>query len=279
LRGAYAGSIVEIRLVLDRNIAVRGFAVSAIYSQRASILQAGRNLVSALAVPSSVTPPTQIPQQSSAAADVNTAGHFGDSPPFPLPSDYGVYALANAELSELQFLSEQVPDKRVAISTPINQPSRTILPDGNPKFRGGTPAISRAAHLIELKFAWSPGWRALTFDSKGKPNWSPVDTWNIRSLSYEFKAWPIAANPEMLLVQPRDADFTLPAGRYILALKNQGYDFTVAGKVTDHRSVLSGHMPPTDPSTRIVKNNRGFFYTGNTFADRMSEDRSHALQP
>ena len=36
----------------------------------------------------------------------------------------------------------------------------------------------------------------------------------------------------MLLVQPKDADFTLPAGRYVLALKNQGYDFTVAGKMT-----------------------------------------------
>jgi hypothetical protein len=37
----------------------------------------------------------------------------------------------------------------------------------------------------------------------------------------------------MLPLQPRDADLTLPAGRYILALKNQGYDFTVAAKVSD----------------------------------------------
>ena len=44
-----------------------------------------------------------------------------------------MYALANAELTELQLLSEQVPDKRVAISRPINQPSHTTLP-GKPKF-------------------------------------------------------------------------------------------------------------------------------------------------
>jgi hypothetical protein len=43
-----------------------------------------------------------------------------------------VYALANAELTELQFLSEQVPDKRVAISTPITRPSHTTL--RKPKF-------------------------------------------------------------------------------------------------------------------------------------------------
>jgi hypothetical protein len=167
------------------------------------------------------------------AADANRAGISATSLPFPLPSDYGVYALANAELTELQFLSEQVPDKRVAISTPINQPSRTILPDGKPKFLVFRRDLAGSAlDRIEVRVV-ARVTRALTFDSKGKPNWSPVDTWNIRSLSYEFKVRPIAANPEMLLLQPRDADLTLPAGRYILALKNQGYDFTVAGKVTD----------------------------------------------
>jgi hypothetical protein len=79
------------------------------------------------------------------AADVKTAAISSTSLPFPLPSDYGVYALASAELTELQFLSEQVPDKRVAICTPINQLSRTTLPNG------------QANSTIELKFAWSPG--------------------------------------------------------------------------------------------------------------------------
>ena len=37
----------------------------------------------------------------------------------------------------------------------------------------------------------------------------------------------------MLLVQPENPDFSLPAGRYALALRNQGYDFTIAGTVTD----------------------------------------------
>jgi hypothetical protein len=42
----------------------------------------------------------------------------------------------------------------------------------------------------------------------------------------------------MLLIQPETAEFTLPAGRYVLALKNQGYEFTVSGKVTDPAQCL-----------------------------------------
>jgi hypothetical protein len=76
--------------------------------------------------------------------------------------------------------------------------------------------------------------RALTFDAKGKPGYSPVsDAWNIRNISYEFRVRPIAGNPEMLLVQSDKPDFTLGPGRYVLVLKDQGYEFTVAGKVTD----------------------------------------------
>jgi hypothetical protein len=40
----------------------------------------------------------------------------------------------------------------------------------------------------------------------------------------------------MLLVQR--IPISRPAGRYILALKNQAYDFTVAGKVTDSSQCL-----------------------------------------
>jgi len=118
------------------------------------------------------------------------------------------FGLANAELTELQLLSEQVPDKRVAISTPINQPSRTTLPEGKAKFLVFRRDLAGSAlDRIEVRVVARVA-RAQTFDSKGKPNWSPVDTWNIRSLSYEFKVRPIAANPEMRLLQPRDADLT-----------------------------------------------------------------------
>ncbi len=51
-------------------------------------------------------------------------------PGFPKPSDYGVYALNGDTLSELSVVLERAPDKRIAMSTPINEPSRTNVADG-----------------------------------------------------------------------------------------------------------------------------------------------------
>jgi hypothetical protein len=214
----------------------------AVYTQRTSLLGASGNLLSAIGstVPNSVAPASiPDPVHASVAADVKTVAVASNSPPFPLPSDYGVYALSNSGLSELQALPEQVPDRRVALSTPITQPSRTTLPDGKAKFVVfGRDLAGNAPDRIEVRVVARVA-RALTFDARGRPNFSPVsDAWNIRNLSYEFRVRPIAGNGEMLLVQPKDADFTLPAGRYVLALKNQGYDFTVAGKVIDPSQCL-----------------------------------------
>jgi len=111
--------------------------------------------------------------------------------PFPLPSDYGVYALANAELTELQLLSEQVPDKRVAISTPINQPSRTTLPEGKAKFLVFRRDLAGSAlDRIEVRVVARVA-RALIFDSKGKPSSAPVDAWNIRTYHTSLKYGPL----------------------------------------------------------------------------------------
>jgi hypothetical protein len=173
------------------------------------------------------------------ADEVNMAAVSPASPPFPLPSEYGVYALNGAALSELSVLPEQVPDKRVAMSTPINQPSRTTLADGKAKFvLFRRDLAGNAPERIDVRVV-ARVVRALTFDGKGKASFSPVsDVWNIRNISYEFRVRPLPGNPEMLLVQPATPDFVLPAGRYVLALKNQGYDFTVPGMVSDPSQCL-----------------------------------------
>ncbi len=210
------------------SIGVLLFAVVAglaLYRQRTSVLEAGVKL--AVARPASAPSGPGTP-------DAQTALTTPGSLPFPLPSDYGVYAVNDSKLSELYLLAEQVPDKRVAMSTPVSQPSRTTLPDGKAKFvvfrrdlAGSAPDRMEVRVVARVT-------RALTFDAKGKANYVPVsDAWNIRNVSYEFKVRPLPGNSEMLIVQPADKDFTLPAGRYVLALRNQGYEFTVAGKVTD----------------------------------------------
>ena len=170
---------------------------------------------------------------------MKTAAISQDAPAFPLPTDYGVYAVNNDKLSELNLLQEQVPDKRIAMSTPINQPSQTTLPDGKVKFVVFRRDLAGSApDRIDVRVV-ARVVRALTFDGKGKASFVPVtDAWNIRNQSYEFRVRPLPGNPEMLTMQAEKPDFTLPAGRYVLALKNQGYDFTVAGKVTDPSQCL-----------------------------------------
>jgi hypothetical protein len=160
-------------------------------------------------------------------------------PPFPVPSVYGVYALNDGVLKELDALSEQVPDKRVAMSTPVTKPSRANLPSGHAQFvvfrrdlAGNAP--DRVDVRVVAKVT-----RELKFDPRGKATITPVDdAWSIRNISYEFRVRPIPGYPEMLLMQPENADFTLPPGRYVLVLKNQGYDFTVAGTVTEPSQCL-----------------------------------------
>jgi hypothetical protein len=173
-------------------------------------------------------------RQGQATDGAKDAVASSNSLSFPVPSDYGVYALTDGTLSELSRLPEQVPDKRIAMSTPVNQPSRTIIPDGKARFiLFRRDLAGNAPERIDVRVV-AQVVRALTFDSKGKPRLSPVsDAWNIRNLSYEFRVRPIAGNPEMLMVQSENPDFTLPAGRYVLALRDQGYDFTVSGKVTE----------------------------------------------
>jgi hypothetical protein len=174
-------------------------------------------------------------QSSAAAVDAKTAAASSGSPlPFPLPSDYGIYALSNGALTELSVLPERVPDKRIAMSTPVTQASRTTVPDGKTRFvLFRRDLAENAPDRVEVRVV-ARVVRALTFDAKGKPGFSAVmDAWNIRNRAYELRVRPIAGNPEMLLVQSEKADFTLPSGRYVLVLKDRGYDFTVAGNVTD----------------------------------------------
>jgi len=185
---------------------------------------------SVVASPATAPKTPEVPQQASAPPP--------NSLPFPVPTDYGIYALNNAKLSELNPLPVRVPDKRIAISTPVDQPSRTELPNGKASFiLFRRDLASNAPDRVEVRVV-ARVVRALTFDAKGKLGFSQVaGLWNIRGVSYEFRVRPLPGNPEMLLVQS-EKDFALPPGRYVLVIRDQGYDFTVSGKVTDPAQCL-----------------------------------------
>jgi hypothetical protein len=193
-----------------------------------------RDNLTQLAPVSTAVKPAAAPAVAPAAPDPRVAAASSGEPSLPIPSDYGVYALSNDTLNELYALPERVPDKRIAVSTPLEQPSRTTLTDGKTRFIVfRRDLVGNAPDRIEIRVVAQVA-RVLSFDAKGRPNISPVSgTWNIRNISYEFRVRPVPGNPEMLLVQSEKPAFALPAGRYALVLKDQGYDFTVAGKISE----------------------------------------------
>lgn len=233
--------IVEVRTAALLPTLVRFFAATAVLGTIAALAyynqkgpQLGERLSAAqLASGTEASPNAAVPVTQAVTSALPSVPPPAPLP-FPVPSDYGTYAISNGELIELHLLPARVPDKRIVMSTPVNQPSQTTLSDGQVKFvvyrRDMTDnAPDRMDVRVVAKVA-----RAISFDAKGKPVISPIaDAWNIRNVSYEFRVRPLPGRPEMLLVQPGTPDFALSPGRYVLVLKDQGFDFTVAGKVTD----------------------------------------------
>ncbi len=154
--------------------------------------------------------------------------------PFQLPTDYGTYLIQGSSVLELEPLDLSVPDKRIEMSTPITQVHQISAADGSPKFllfrrdlANDPPQKVEVRPLARVA-------RMTTFDARGKPTFSvPSSMWIIRNASYELRVRPVPDRPEMLLVQARDGSSELPAGRYVLSLKDKGYDFIVPGDVTD----------------------------------------------
>jgi hypothetical protein len=171
--------------------------------------------------------------------------------PAPLrPTDYGVYAVSNDSLIELQLLPGRPPDIRVAVSAALKVPSRTLLANGHPKFivfrRDVAANISDHAEVrVIAKIA-----REFSPDVIGKKPADGEDAWVIRNVSFPFRTSPVDDNPEMYEIHSEDPALELTPGRYALVLKNQAYDFSVEGETVDPRQCIE----------RIVATN-GTFYS------------------
>ncbi len=154
-------------------------------------------------------------------------------PSMPLPTTFGVYALNEGQLQELKPVPGKIPDRRVAISAAINTPSATTLTNGDVRFIVFRPDGSIEASGTEVRVVAKVS-RSMGVDASGKAAMvSAGDSWVIRSMSYPYKVGPVEDQPRMLLLQPEQDGFTLSPGRYVVVVKGMGYDFTVAGTVTD----------------------------------------------
>ena len=171
--------------------------------------------------------------------------------PAPLrPTDYGVYAVSNDSLTELQLLPGRPPDIRVAVSAALKAPSRTLLPNGHPKFIVfrrdlASNTADRAEVRVIAKVA-----REFSADIAGKKPSDGDDTWVIRNVSFPFRAAPVNDNPEMYELHSENPALELTPGRYALVLKSQAYDFSVEGETVDPKQCIE----------RIVASN-GTYYS------------------
>lgn len=181
--------------------------------------------------------PVSVPQASQ-ALQVQTEP--APVQPSPLtPTAYGIYAISEDKLYELELLPGRAPDIRVAVSPAILTPSRTTLPDGHLKFivyrrDSATNAADHAEVRLVAKIA-----QETTFNSAGRAVLGKVqNTWVIRNISIPFRTAPKKESPDMYEVQSEDPEVALSPGRYALVLKNQAFDFTVRGEATDARQCL-----------------------------------------
>jgi hypothetical protein len=176
------------------------------------------------------------------ALSAPTAVEQKSAEPSPtVPTAFGIYAVSDGKLHELDVLPGRAPDPRIAISSIITGKSRTTLPDGHVAFviyrrDSATNAADRAEVRVVARIQ-----REANFNKDGKQVISAVDeNWVIRNISMPYRTAPKKDNPDMYEVRSENPDAPLPPGRYALVLKGLAYDFSVAGPITDPRQCLEG---------------------------------------
>jgi hypothetical protein len=150
--------------------------------------------------------------------------------PYPLPTSFGIYALSDNKLVELQALAMNVPDPRVALSAEIRTPSTTTISDTRPAFiLFRRDLLNSVPQKIMLRVV-ARLMRETKFVNGKATSIAVEGTWRIRNISQELKISPIPGQREMVIARLED-NVSLAAGRYELALNRIGFDFTVAGPI------------------------------------------------
>jgi hypothetical protein len=197
-------------------------------------------------------PRTAAPPDGTAAVAAASlvAGPVGAALPFPRPTVYGVYAIGDNQLMELEQIQGTPVDPRTRNQLQIVKPPRTIIAATKPAFViFRRDLISNAPEKISVRIA-SRIAHSMIFDSTGKPvvTTPATDTWLIRDQGYDLRVSPMRESPEMVLLHPESPEFSFPSGRYELMLGGQAYDFAVAGDVTDPAHCVEGVATTRGPT-------------------------------
>jgi hypothetical protein len=190
-------------------------------------------------------PLAAVPTAATAAAPVSVSGQS-----FPRPTAYGVYAIADDRLIDLEQVQTSAADPRTRYLLQIVKPSRTVINEPKLSFVAyRRDFVTTVPEKVPVKIAARLA-KAMTFDANGKAVVAPPasDTWIVRDQGYDLRVQPLRDSPEMVLLRPESEDFVFPSGRYVLQLGGQSYDFVVGGPVTDPGQCVEGVATARGPA-------------------------------
>jgi hypothetical protein len=146
----------------------------------------------------------------------------------PLPVAYGVYAVADGRLTELEPLTIKVIGHGIAPTGVISAASKVRLPNGRIQFVIFKRELVNDAPEKVIVQTIAPVTPAQSLSEKEIVE-NQNGSWAIGNSSYQMKVAPIGGNRGMIVIRPADSKFSFPAGRYALILNRLAYDFSVAG--------------------------------------------------
>lgn len=228
-------------------LAVAALAVAAFYVAmwgRNSSVQTAGEMQPATGQTSSAQPASQAGKTADGISAV-AAAPLATTPaeaalPFPRPAVYGVYAIVDSQLIELEEVQATPVDPRTPNQLQIVKPGRIVSAPAKLAFvvfRRDLVATAPVSVRIAARIAHS-----MNFDSTGKAvvMTPATDTWLIRDQGYDLRVSPLRDSAEMVMLRPENSEFSFPPGRYELMLGGQAYDFVVAGEVTDPAHCVEG---------------------------------------
>jgi hypothetical protein len=146
----------------------------------------------------------------------------------PLPVAYGVYAVADGRLTELEPLSIKVIGHGIAPTGVISTASKAKLPNGRIQFVIFRRELVNNAPEKVVVQAVAPITPAQSF-GEGETLGNLNGSWAVGNTFYQMKVAPIGGRSGMIVIRPADSKFSFPTGRYVLVLNRLAYDFSVAG--------------------------------------------------
>ncbi len=202
--------IVVLGLKVAFQFAVAALAVTAFY-----VAMWGRHSPQTSGEILAVAPqPAASPDRAAAVATASLAGGpIGAALPFPRPTAYGVYAVRDDQLIELEQVQATPVDPRTRNQLQIVTPGRTVIAPAKLAFVVfRRDLVSNAPEKVPVRIA-SRIAHSMKFDASGKPvvTTPKTDTWLIRDKGYELRVSPLRGGAEMVMLRPENPEFSFPS--------------------------------------------------------------------